>query len=163
MNQQNGPVFESEPGWGGQLKTWLSANFTRYILPVIVIVVVAYVIVSVSGKDTVADNTKSPSPTVSPSSQPTGIAVTVIAKDNYTLVARRAINEYDNILSAPLTKGMRLYLETELQKTLHDQPLQTGGTINVSRGNIAELLDAYAKLTATQRAKWEAMAKNVKF
>jgi len=36
------PVFKPEPGWSGQIKKWLKNNFSRYIFPIISILVLMY-------------------------------------------------------------------------------------------------------------------------
>jgi len=36
------PIFKPEPGWGGQIKKWLKNNFSRYIFPIISILVLLF-------------------------------------------------------------------------------------------------------------------------
>lgn len=145
----NGPVFEAKPGWSA----WVNAN-KLWLLPVVaVVIVIIIVIVIQDGSGIVTEQTGSPIPTTV---LQTGMASqTVVARDNYTLVARRMITAG--------TPGQRLYAETILQSQLRNQPLTAGSTISIETSKIQAILDSYATLFPSQRTKWEAMAKNVKF
>lgn len=36
------PIFKPKPSWGGQINGWLKNNFTRYIFPIISVIVLLF-------------------------------------------------------------------------------------------------------------------------
>lgn len=156
----NGPMFEAGSGWGGRLSAWFTANRLWAIPGAVVVLVLIIIAIAQAGNDgpeiIKLGGTASPTATPAPSDR---VATTIIARDNYTLVARRLITQ----LADTETPGQRLYAETILQSQLHSQPLAAGATISIESSKIQSTLDAYAALTAYQKSRWEAMARKVRF
>ena len=160
-----GPVFETTPGWGGQLRAWLSKNLL-YVIPAAAVIVILIVIWSLSGKnnsDLTATASNSAMPSISATELPSLATMEVKRGDSYTSIARRSVTMVILTLSAPGTNGQRLYAETKLVSDLKKQPLVAGGTITVSTDSIHTYLDEYGKLIPGQTAQWERWAKTIPF
>ena len=150
----NGPTFEKEAGWGGQIGSWINNNKLWLLPAVAVVIVIIIVIATRDDSPVVTEQTGSPTPAIS--STPAGtVSQTVVARDNYTQVARRMITTG--------TPGRQLYAETVLASQIKNQPLAVGATISIETSKIQAILDSYASLLPSQRTKWETMARNVKF
>lgn len=157
----NGPTFEAQPGWGGKLVSWLKNNLV-YIIPAAAVIALVIVLATTGDNNGVPSPTEIPA-TVSTTPQANTLSQTVQPKDNYTLIARRAITAYIATTVAAETPGQRLYAETTLVSTMKGQSLAVGTIIPFNSVNIQKILDGYASLTSSQRTRWEAMARNVKF
>ena len=158
----NGPVFESGPGWGGRIKTWMRENIV-YVIPGVAIVILIVVLVAAGGND-------SDSITSAPTSSPTGVqrpvgtlSQIVTVRDSYTSVSRRAITAHIGSTAENETAGQRLYAETILQSQIRNQPLEVGKTIVFDGTAIDKILSDYNTLFPSQITKWEAMARNIQF
>ena len=155
-----GPVFEAGEGWGGKISSWLKSN-ALYVIPGVAILILILVLALGGSGD---NSTATTSPTPSASSTPTlGDAEEIIHKgDSYTTVARR-IAKMSDVSSLIQTPGAHLYTETILAKEIQNQPLIVGATIKYNISHVNEIRNGYQKLYPSQRAKWEAMARNIKF
>lgn len=160
MANQNskGPVFEAEAGWGGKIGDWLNAN-KIWVFPALIVIILILALTRGSGSDS-SDVLVSASPTESSAPAPATSSKIVITGDSYTTVARRAVAVS---VSENIGKGARLYAETKLAQSLKTQPLIVGSTITFSESMILGYITEYDTLYPSQKAKWEAMAKNIKF
>lgn len=159
----DGPVFESKPGWGGQLSAWFTKN-KFYTIPGTVIIALLIIWAAGSGlksSDDLLATSLTPSITTTPT--PVGSSITVLKGDNYTLVARRLVTSVVQIKSSIITLGQRLYAETIVASQIKKQPLTVGGTITFQDAQIDKILSDYNLLYSNQKAKWESWAKNIKF
>lgn len=162
-NTSQGPVFESQPGWGGQLGDWLNRN-KLYVIPAAVIIVLLLIWWAAASKSNKPENLlANPSPsTTFTVEKPSGGTETVRKGDSYTAVARRAITTVI-AQATQYTNGARLYAETKLAADLKTQTLKAGATITYSADAITKYLAEYNNLLASQKAKWESWARNIKF
>ncbi len=162
---QKGPVFESQPGWGGRFNKWMGENFTKYVLPLLAALVIIIIIASRDASpQTNANPNVSPSSTVAAMTDESVMHEQVKAGDSYTLVARRAVSDYVGTMSDSLyTKGQRLYVETQLASKIKKESLLAGMTIDIKAQDIKDLFEQTKTLTAYQLKRWETYAKNVKF
>jgi hypothetical protein len=155
MNNSNGPVFESGPGWGARLNAWTRKNLW-YVIPGAVIVLILIVVLASSESNT--DVTASITPSASPTQSGISTTTIVLAGDNHTYVARRAI--FAMLLTgAPASKGAQMYTETILTQRHQTEKLTVGTPYTHSSQEILTLFSEYEKLTAKQKASWEALAK----
>lgn len=162
----NGPTFEAQPGWGGQVNAWLRQNLRYVVLAVVVLaVVIIWIAARGGGNENIATGTLATTGLVSTATPlPTGTtAQTVQPRDSYTMISRRAITAYVSTSAAQETNGQRLYAETILQSKIQNQPLIVGQQIMFQQSEIQSTLDSYATLTSSQKAKWESMARKVRF
>jgi len=156
----NGPTFEAEPGWNSKIGTWLNRN-KLWAIPTVVVVVLIIIFATRSGSKPETLLTLA-SPTTSNISAVI-LSETIIKGDSYTSVARRLLAKGTLTSSLMGSPGLSLYAETILQAELKTQPLIVGQQISMQAPRVHEILGEYANLYPSQRAKWEAMAKNVKF
>ncbi len=149
----NGPVFEAGPGWGKKLGTWMSRNWI-YVLPGVAILVLILVLSS-QGNDTTDDLTLvTASPSASTSLSPTnGQRITVVTRDSYTTVARKAITEHTKN-SSDIMPGQVVYAETIIAQKIQNQPLVVGSSIEISHSLIDETLANFSSLSAYQQQRW---------
>ncbi len=162
MSNGNGPVFESKPGWGGKIGAWVSKNML-YVIPGVIIVVILIIILASSGGPNTATPTTSSSPEFSVPPTLGDATETILKGDSYTTVARRIV-AMSNVASSIPTAGAKLYAETRLAQEIQNQPLVVGGSIKYNQKLVLPYLTTdYSALFPSQRIKWEAMAKNVKF
>ncbi|TSC91716.1 MAG: hypothetical protein CEN90_180 [Parcubacteria group bacterium Licking1014_17] len=161
-NQKDGPVFETEPGWGGKLAGWFGGGGMSWILPAAAIVVLIIGLVMYFGKG--GTNNKLAGTSPSPSQQNQGIEVTFVLKDNPTLVARRAITICINVdpLLVSLTNGQRIYMETKLAPKIKG-PFTVGNKVTIQYSDLAALVQSAQALTPAQLSSWEVYGRNIKF
>lgn len=158
----SGPVFESGPGWGARIKNWLGRNFTKFILPAIILVLIIY------GFWTKKQN-NSPEPSVNSTlsitaNNDTSIAQTVQRGDSPTIVARRALSEYlQKLPNENLTPGQKIFIEDELRKTINPASFKVGAVIEFETKTIDSLIERSKNLTKRQLDQWENYARKVKF
>ncbi len=159
----NGPVFESGPGWGARLAGWSKRNIL-YIVPATALIIVIAIVSGTAGKHEggTPEISRIPSGPASTSSLP-ALVQTVQKGDSYTILSRRAITAAIKDLSPMPTKGARLFAETKLATIFSKQPLVVGGTVTYGGSDISNALAAFDTLTAKQKASWEALARNIKF
>ncbi|MEK7583240.1 MAG: hypothetical protein AAB483_02470 [Patescibacteria group bacterium] len=151
-----GPVFEAEAGWGGRLNAWFRHNllFAVALVSVILLAIAFLIFKGMPDRRSLTTSVPLSSPTQTPT-----ISEVVRKGDSYTLIARRAIASYGSMLQP----GQALYGETILAQKIKNQPLKTGAVIEIPQKLIAETLTNYNNLSPSQKSKWEAMARNVKF
>ena len=165
-----GPIFEPEPGsprwsgeagWGGRLNAWFHGNmlFAIALMAIIILAIVLLVVKGIPDRRSLTTSVLMTSPTQTPT-----ISETVRKGDSYTLIARRIIG---NVLlieqTGAITRGARLYAETKLAQELKNQPLVVGRAITYEPPHVLDLLYSYPNLSPSQKSKWEAMARNIKF
>ncbi len=152
-----GPNFDQDP----------SENMIRYIKAgVISFAIVIAGIATVNQLTTKDEPNTTGSPIASEATSPqAGMAQTVVvAKDNYTLVARRLVTSSLSVEQARTTPhGARLYAETKLVRDIQSQPLLTGKAITISSEIISKYLSEYPSLSGSQKQQWEAWARSVKW
>lgn len=158
INQSaKGPVFESGPGWGAKIKTWLGKYFYKVILPIIIVFLVGYGIIYRDRSELNDDNF--PLETQSPQYLEGNISQVIVKGDGKINIARKAITQYfSSHPEEPATLAQKMYLETVLAKTI-DSDLIVGNTVTFYEADIqAEFANAKT-LTASQIQKWEAYAR----
>ena len=150
---KNGPVFDSDPGWGAKVKAWLGKYFYKVILPILVIILVGY---GIASRQSPTDNNELL--TVSPTPENTGaVSVTVVKGDGRMLVARRALVDY--LVSNPqdLTSAQKMYVETVLGSALQG-PLTVSSAIDFQLDDIRTAIASSNDLTDSQIQKWNSYA-----
>ena len=157
-----GPVFESEPGWGGQLGKWFRNNFTRYVLPLLAAVLVIIGLTALNpSNQSVSVTTSTPSSAEAMSNDV--IQQEVVSRDSYTTIARRAVTAYVEKTGETLTKGQRIFIENDLSAKIKTSALIAGMMIEVKIDDIKNSLERAKNLTASQLQKWEWYGRNIKF
>lgn len=159
-------MFEAEPGWGGQLASWMKQNI-YYVVPAVLLVAIVIVLLASGDSDQAAILN---SPTQSASPIPSGFKSELIVQkgDSYTTLARRSITEYLTVTKTTASPGARIYMETSMRDSFQGQPLVAGEKVGFYTPlyfttNVPLWLEKYEKLTTYQKARWEAMARNIKF
>lgn len=161
----NGPVFEKEAGWGGTVGAWLN-RYKIWVFTALALIIVIILITRGSGSQ-VADVMVSASPSESIAMTTNEGSETVIKGDSYTSVARRIVSARSMTSSdssvATATNGAKLYAETKLAQSFATQSLMVGGKITYNPLAIDGFLKGFNDLYPTQKTKWEAMARQIKF
>lgn len=161
----SGPLFEPEPGWGHAVKHWMRTYLLGAIVPMAIIILNAILLVLYyKHVGPFSGSAAQPSPSTVVTTAGQTLTESVRKGDSYTTVARRIIN---NMLlieqTGTTTLGARLYAETKLAQEFKNQLLTVGSTISYVSPHVLDILSSYRNLSSTQKAKWETMAKNVKF
>lgn len=183
-----GPIFESGPGWGKRINKWTTHHPFESIVIFLLILILAIIlfrstedsktqIIHVNKQGNTSITPSSSSPLKTPVLQYTTttsntypvlsnlnyISITIIPRDSYILIARRAITEYISQTPEKESQGQRVYTETTLYTNFQDKPLTPGSTIDVPKKSIQELLDKFTKLNLGQQNTWEKNAYYVNF
>jgi len=162
-----GPIFESRPGWGGQLKNLVAHSWGRLMLILAIIFIICWIIIltinknrsSLSYTPTATNNTL---PISSPRDMST-IEETVAPGDSYSLVVRKIVTKYSTPLSIPVTGGARLFVEYEIVKYTPRPDMTVGSIVSISRDVISQYFAKFETLTAYQKNQWERYSRSVKF
>lgn len=155
--QSSGPIFESGPGWGAKVKTWLGKYFYKIVLPIIIIALIVYGIAFRNRSDQNVEN--NPLETQWPQYFEGEISQIIEKGDGKVFVARKAIAQYFSLHSdESATPAQKMYLETILAKNINDR-LIVGNTIIFYEADIQAELGNSKNLTPGQVQKWDAYAR----
>jgi hypothetical protein len=155
----NGPIFEAGPGWGGKLRKKINKlSKKRGVMPVIIFLLFAVIWISffkvINLKPTTTENKQA--------SGTAKISETVLAGDNQTKLARRALSDYLTKFSEiKLTNGQRIFIEETLRRNLG--PIEPGTNVELSYRDIQSAITQAQALSKSTLAKWEIYAKGIKF
>lgn len=164
-NQQPGPVFEAGPGWGGKLKK----NFTKIVLSLIVVLVVAMGLIMFLNRG--GEETKISLPeietekiqeveqvsieeTVTETGQ-TGNVYKAAAQsgEGITHLARRTLKEYldkNPSVGSGLTVEHKIYIEDYLKDLRGERFLALGEEIEFSADEITAAIETAERLSGSQ-------------
>lgn len=155
-NKSNGPVFEAGPGWGEKTKNWMSKYFYKVVLPAIVVVLVAYGIISRNGSPEIS----SPEITNEPILQSASISQVIKAGEGKINVARRAVEEFAKLnTEEALSAGEKVFLETTLAQDVSASAFKAGQTIEFGIDAIRDAISKFKTLSASQIQKWDYYAR----
>lgn len=159
-----GPVFEPGPGWGAKLKK----NFTKIVLPLIAIAVVAVGLVMFLGQDGEEMELSLPETKTSETLEVTLQKITtqegqteniykVAAQpgDGITHLARKTLKEYLNAnpsANSGLTTEHKIYIEDYLKDLRGEKFLEIGEEIEFSENEITKAIEMAKNLSENQLA-----------
>jgi hypothetical protein len=155
-HENNGPVFESGPGWGEKIKKWFGRYFYKLVLPIIFLALVSYGI---------AFRNKTPETSMLPTETPTPMSLALISQvvlksDGKILVARRAVADYlASHTDLALSPAQKMYLETVLAEKIDNKSLFAGNTINFNDDDISSAIEKSMYLSPSQVLKWSEYAR----
>ena len=150
----NGPVFEAEPGWGSKVKSWIKNYLFSIIIPAIILILIAYGLVVRQNSPAFEIPTITPTPGIISSD----IRTIVTRGDGKMLIARRALTDYFSKFPEDLTPAQKIFAETVLGNALEGQQ-KIGDTVVFSLDDIRTALAASNDLSDFQIQKWETYAK----
>ena len=124
------------------------------VMAVAAVVAILISLSKINSSDEASKNDKSKTATIS---------TTILKGDSKTLAARRVVTEYLKETVTELTAGQRLFMETNLRRTLADISLKVGESVEFKKEAIASLVIEAKALRASTLDKWEMYAKGIKF
>ncbi len=142
------PLFSSRPGWGGQLKRWLSANIYMLIFRAILLFAVILLVIAMW------DQSPSTINTPMPSASPELVPITAAPGDGMTNVAARAIDAYLASTGTRLNAPQHLFAVDTLARLVCWCPLGHAQVITFTRNDIAQVITRASALTAAQQSAW---------
>ncbi|MFH1769241.1 MAG: hypothetical protein ABH833_01085 [Parcubacteria group bacterium] len=151
---QQGPVFEAEPGWGGRLGSWVKGHPFGSLI--IVILVIAVVFIARDNDENGIEVIKLDNGGAQVANVEDIIKETVQLRDGYALVSRRALNSY--IAQNPeqvLNKAQKMFIEDGLSKTVEGQSLDVGANVLFQANDIEKLITDSNQLTQYQLNVWD--------
>ena len=152
----NGPTFETGPGWGFYVKSWLR----RYGW--IVLMLTAVVTGVLTARRTKIKDQKPVAESSSFSSEYTTINETIRRGDSQTLLARRIITRYlQKHPKVTVTPGQRIFLEDYIHSEIHLGPI--GSTVSYLDRDLQIAIEDSKLLTPAELARWNTYARNIRF
>ena len=166
MNEQNpqdmqplipgeSPVFKAGPGWGAKLKK----NFTKIILPLIAIAVVAIGLVMIldrDGEEVGLTEPKTGTEEITEEGQTENIyKIAAQRGDGITHLARKTLKKYLNdnpSAGSGLTAEHKIYIEDYLKDLRGEKLLEIDQEIEFSANEIAEAIETAKDLSEKQLA-----------
>lgn len=150
-----GPDFAPRPGWGGQLRSWLSTNTYTFVFRTVVLIAIILVARSVWLHAPAIDLALSPSPTTSPR-ESFGFTIKANPGDGMTNLAARAVDLFVAVQSRiiRLDAAQHLFAVDTLARTTCWCSLKANQTVSFTNVDIMTAVDSALAMTPAQHAAW---------
>jgi len=145
------PVFEGQPGWGGQLKNWLSGNFRSVIIPLILIVIALFAVNHYWSKFILT------SENINDDKNTGNLIEVVVSKgQGVTHLARTALDDYLNQNpQINLLPQQKLFIENYLTTLNKNLTVTIGQKISFSKEDISKAVEKALSLNQYQIKAWD--------
>lgn len=83
--------------------------------------------------------------------------------DSFTLMARKAVQDYSKSNKSNLSQAQIVYAETNLTQTAGSPYLEVGQAVSIKKADVKSVVDKAKKLTDAEKAAWQQYVAGVDF
>ncbi|HEY4484338.1 MAG TPA: hypothetical protein VI978_01280 [Candidatus Paceibacterota bacterium] len=128
-----GPVFESGPGWGKKINSWIKKNFWKKIFPALAITILLIGIASVYSRPPKTAKIEDKL------SATDSLEIMVEKGDGIIALARKALNNYlEGLPEVKLKPEQKLYIDNFFKSKMSGQILQVGQKIDFLKNDLEQ-------------------------